>query len=230
MITISNKIKKLREQSGISQEEVADSLNMSRPTYASIEAGKREMTISEASRLAQVFSISFEELLYDSSTIATNDFGYEKYKQIVLNALKFGGAETDGRITKTKLAKLAYLADFAWYYYNLKPMSGLPYRRDALGPVPDTYFRAIEDLYASGQINVLCRGTAFMIEPVEEPSASELSKDELALIKEVATKWKPKNTDDIVRFTHEQLPWKICRPGEIIPYELITQEDPGHVY
>jgi hypothetical protein len=57
-----------------------------------------------------------------------------------------------------------------------------------------------------------------------------LSTQELELIKEVAQKWALNNTESLVDFTHEQLPWRISRDNEVIPYELITQEEPGHVY
>ncbi len=34
----------------------------------------------------------------------------------------------------------------------------------------------------------------------------------------------------IVDFTHNQLPWSVTDDKEIIPYVLITQEDPQNVY
>ena len=40
------KIKRLREENGFSQEYVAKELGMSRPTYVQIEIGERELTIS----------------------------------------------------------------------------------------------------------------------------------------------------------------------------------------
>ena len=48
--------------------------------------------------------------------------------------------KNDGKVPKTKLAKLLYLADFAWYYDHLKSMSGMQYRKITFGPVPDTFF------------------------------------------------------------------------------------------
>ena len=59
---------------------------------------------------------------------------------------------------------------------------------------------------------------------------SKLSDKELAVIRSIGEAWKDKQTQEIVDFTHEQLPWQICREGEIIPYGLITQEDPEKVY
>ena len=56
------------------------------------------------------------------------------------------------KISKTKLAKLLYLADFAWYYDHLESMSGMQYRKITHGPVPDSFFRAIDELEESGKI------------------------------------------------------------------------------
>ncbi len=229
MSTIATKIKDLRIRRGLTQGEVADALGISRPTFVSIEDGKRELNISELNKLAGVLNISTGDLLYDVAQIPTDDFGLNKYKQIILNTLKYG-TDSDGKITKTKLAKLVYLSDFAWYYDHLVSMSGLQYRRIPQGPVPDAYFRVIEELYEDESIDVCCSGKAFMVKLNEQPDASELSKEELSLIKKIGKVWEGKKTKQIVDFTHDQLPWKICRPGEIIPYELITQEDPDHVY
>ena len=52
----------------------------------------------------------------------------------------------------------------------------------------------------------------------------------MKMIESIGAKWKDKKTAEIVNFTHNQLPYKICQPDEIIPYELITQEDPSYVY
>ena len=57
-----------------------------------------------------------------------------------------------------------------------------------------------------------------------------LSKEENSLMKKIAEKWKNKNTNEIVNFTHNQLPYFLCRDDELIPYELITQEDANLVY
>jgi len=57
------KIKMLREKNNFSQGYMARELKMSRPTYVQIEQGGRELTITEAKKLAAIFSISFEDFL-----------------------------------------------------------------------------------------------------------------------------------------------------------------------
>jgi len=54
--------------------------------------------------------------------------------------------------------------------------------------------------------------------------------EEKSFLKKIADKWKYKNTQEIIDFTHNQLPWSICYEKEIIPYGLITQENPENVY
>jgi hypothetical protein len=140
---------------------------------------------------------------------------------------------SDGKVVKTKLAKLLYLADFAWFYEHLESMSGMQYRRLPYGPVPDQYFRAIDELQESGQISLDHKSDISLISETDsskKQALTELSKDELSLIKKICQKWKSKKSTEIVHFIHNQLPYKICQPDEIIPYELITQEDPGYVY
>ena len=56
-------IKILRKRSNFSQEYMARELGMSRPIYMQIEHGKRDITITEAKKLAAIFSISLEDLL-----------------------------------------------------------------------------------------------------------------------------------------------------------------------
>lgn len=230
MNTFADKIKELRKAKNLKQQDIADQLGICRTTYIAIENGTKELTVNEMRRLSFALGVTFEELLYDTTKVPTNDFGMEKYKQILLNCLQYGGDSADGKITKTKLSKLAYLADFAWFYEHLQSMSGLMYRRIEQGPVPDQYFRAIDELFEEGAINIEKKGKAFMISPIENASTNLMNSQEKILIKKISKKWKDINTHDIVDFTHKQLPWKICREGEFIPIEIITQEDPQNVF
>ena len=226
----TRKIKELRLQKGLSQEQVAQTIGVSRPTYTAIEAGKQKLDVDEAQKLANLFGIDVDALL------SGNIPNFEKYKHMVLTYLRSGLSE-DGKVPKTKLAKLLYLADFAWFYDHLESMSGMPYRKITYGPVPDLFFRAIDELEESGKIIVNRKHDdgkdLFLISEAESNTNEKLStvsKEEMKLMSSIARKWRDKKTKDIVNFTHNQLPYFLCRDDEIIPYELITQEDPDKVY
>jgi len=218
--------KSLRVKHGFSQIIVADKLGISRTSYIAVENGTRELSLDEAQTLAQLYGVSLNEF---SSSVVPN---YEKYKQMLLAFLR-ASPDTRGKVPKTKLAKLLYLADFAWFYNHLESMSGMQYRRIQFGPVPDHYFLAVDELFESGKISIDKEGEAFMIAPTgSSPTTSLdlLSKEETGLISEIAKKWRGKRTQEIVDFTHHQLPYRIAAENEIIPYSLITQEDPDHVF
>lgn len=220
----ANFIKELRTKRGFSQSFVADKLNLSRPSYTSIENGSRGLTLDEAEKLKDLFGISIEE--FAKATLPK----YEKYKQMILAYLQ-SPLSSDGKVPKTKLAKLLYLADFAWFYDHLESMSGMQYLRRTYGPVPDPYFRALAELEDEGKITIDCKGDAILIGAGAKHQKLDLIKDdELNLMKKISAKWKNKRTQEIVDFTHEQLPYKLCTPDETIPYELIIQQDPDYVY
>jgi transcriptional regulator with XRE-family HTH domain len=227
MKKILTSLKQLRQSRGLSQSDLAAKLGLSRPSFSAIEQGKRELTLSEAELLSHALGVSVKELEGGATA------NYEKYKQMILAFLRCAG-EKDSCIPKTKLAKLVYLADFAWFYTHLESMSGMPYRRIQYGPVPDAYFRAVDELYEQGSLDIRkTDGGAFLISQTrsgQRAALSQISSEEERLIAEIAFKWKGKNTQEIVAFTHNQLPYAVCAEDEIIPYELITQENPDDVY
>lgn len=221
-------IKQIRIERGLSQADIAEKVGIGRTTYINFEQGKVELNLSEVIKLSDIFGISLEEI---KSGLKPN---YLKYKQMILAFLRLKEG-VGGKIPKTKLAKLLYLADFAWFYKNLESMSGMSYRKIQFGPVPDHYFRAIDELFEDGVIDIdnKTKDGAFLIYQTrsgEGEKLTELENSEKKLIKDIAIRWKDKRTQDIVKFTHNQLPYLICGDNEIIPYSLITQEDPEHVY
>lgn len=224
------KIKEFRIKNNLSQEQVAKAIGVSRPTYTAIESGKQKLSAEEAQKLASLLAISVDELLSGNIPNIT------KYKHMILTYLRMNISK-DGKIPKTKLAKLLYLADFAWFYDHMESMSGMHYRKIAYGPVPDAFFRALDELEQAGKIVVEHKShegnDMFLVGELESNKNEKIksvSIEEQKLMEKIGKKWKDKKTQDIVNFTHNQLPYTLCRTDEIIPYELITQEDPEMVF
>ena len=67
MITqkLGNRIKKLRESLGISQEKFALSIDMDRSYFASVEKGKRNISIINIEKISKGLNISLSELFKD---------------------------------------------------------------------------------------------------------------------------------------------------------------------
>lgn len=55
-------LKLLREKTGLSQEKFALSIGMDRTYYASVEAGKRNISLRNIEKIAQGFDVSLSEL------------------------------------------------------------------------------------------------------------------------------------------------------------------------
>ena len=205
---------------GLTQEHIADVLGVSRVTYINVTKGKRDFTTGEIEKLSAYFNVPIAEF-FDQPR------NNEKFKQMYLYVLRYF---QDG-IPKTKLAKLLYLADFSYYYDTLAPMSSVRYVRREYGPVADIFFELTENLYDKGKIDIKPLDYALLItSTTSEKEDGLLLDEEKALLDKICSYWKDKRTSEIVNFTHEQKPWKMCRDGEYIPYSLIIQEEPDHVY
>ncbi|MFA4814835.1 MAG: type II toxin-antitoxin system antitoxin SocA domain-containing protein [Candidatus Gracilibacteria bacterium] len=226
-------ILKLRKSTGLSQEELAKKLGFSRPTLVAIEKGERDITLTELKEISKIFDIPVEIILDEelkvSQKVALRNYGeraFNKFHNLVLQCIKYG-SDTDGKITKTKLAKLVYLCDFASYYQTLNPISGFEYRKLPQGPVAIEFFDMIDN---DESVSADRNGDAIMISLIEGPDDSVLNKKELQLVKAICKKWKKSTTKQIVDFTHKQIPWKVCKDREPIPYSLINNEAPEDVY
>ncbi|HET8709351.1 MAG TPA: type II toxin-antitoxin system antitoxin SocA domain-containing protein [Candidatus Saccharimonadales bacterium] len=227
-------LKEIRQMYGLSQSDIAEAIGVkSRSTIVAIESGDRDLTSVELAKLADYLGVELIDL------IAFEIPDYDKYREMLVEALRRYTRLTKHGAPKTLLAKLIYFADFAWFYENLKPMSGMKYRRDPYGPVPDQFFRIVDSMVENGEIQLEMKtfdgranksqSLSLSDSVVDEPN-QYLTAKEIALIDKIVLKWKNSNVDKIVDFTHNQLPWQVTRPNEFIPYELITQEEPNNVY
>ena len=85
----NEKLQELRKQKGLTQEEVADLLYVSRTAISKWESGRGYPNIESLKRIAKVFSVTVDELLSNGEllSIAEQD---NKQKQNSLRDLCFG--------------------------------------------------------------------------------------------------------------------------------------------
>lgn len=223
-MNFKNNISEIRKKYGYSQAEVADKLKVTRQTYIKMESKDGQVTTKQLNVLADLYGIPVEEFFYGFQDI-------EKFKQMYFYILsKFN----ERGIPKTKLAKLLYLCDFRHFYETLEPMSGVLYKCKKYGPLADPFSELTDELHETGEIRVdyLTGGTNMIC--IKSTSFKQdyylLSKQEKKEIDEICQLWKNISTNEIVNFTHSQKPWMACRENEVIPYSLILQEEPDHVY
>src|SRR5690606_36026334 len=105
---IALQVTKLREQSGLTQEEVATKLGLSRQSWILVEKGERDLNTQELETLAALFGIDAADFFEEIPDI-------EKFRQMYFACIKFA-SDARGGVPKTKLAKLLYLADFSNFF------------------------------------------------------------------------------------------------------------------
>lgn len=66
-------IRRRREQLGLSQQEMAERLNMSQSTYSRIEQKDEDITIRQLKTIAEVLEIQIADLLPDELIIYNHD-------------------------------------------------------------------------------------------------------------------------------------------------------------
>ena len=66
-------IRRRREQLGLSQQEMADKLNMSQSTYSRIEQKDEDITIRQLKSIAEVLEVQLADLLPDELIIINHE-------------------------------------------------------------------------------------------------------------------------------------------------------------
>lgn len=62
MNILQNRIKELRKQKQITQEELAEAMSVTRQTVISLESGKYNASLALAHRLAKYFGVTIEDI------------------------------------------------------------------------------------------------------------------------------------------------------------------------
>lgn len=79
-INYKNNIAMIRRMRGYTQEYMAKTIGVSRPTYINIEKGLKELTVSQLFIILKVLDVDFDDLLgIDSENSKVSEFDYKKF-------------------------------------------------------------------------------------------------------------------------------------------------------
>jgi transcriptional regulator with XRE-family HTH domain len=237
-------IQKLRKKHNLTQEYLASALGISRPTYMQIERGERELTITEAEKLASIFGIPFEDFrrAKDSSItveikkeklkpksekqeirISVPQKNLEKFKEVLLYVLsKVGGKPNVGEAV---LYKLLYFIDFDFYEKFEEQFIGATYIKNHYGPTPVEFKIVIDDMIKNGEV-VKVEGKYFnylqrKYLALRRPNLDILSGREIEHIDDVLARLSDKNAKEMEIYSHEDIPWKTAEDGKPLSYESV---------
>ncbi|MBU1118475.1 DUF4065 domain-containing protein [Patescibacteria group bacterium] len=243
-------IKKLRKQHSLTQEFLASKLDISRPTYAQIEAGTREITLTEARKLADIFGIDFNDFLQekDKKTVVTIKKGkqkeqskkeelrisipqqnIEKFKEVLLYVLSRVGGKPN--VGEAVIYKLLYFIDFDFYEKYEEQLIGATYIKNHYGPTPVEFKKVVDGMIKQGEIVKIADKFFDYPQrkylPKREPDLTKL-KDarELHHIDDVLDRLSDKNATEMTEYSHQDTPWLIAKENKPLDYEAVFYRAP----
>lgn len=241
-------LKRLRESRGISQEEVADKLGISRTAISQIENCERGISGSELASLSKMFEVSTDFLLglekedkivldevelkapKQSIRINIPKFNIDKFKQVLLYILEQCAGKPN--VGKTVLYKLLYFSDFNYYEAYEEQMTGATYRKLQFGPIPIEMSKLIEIMEKNGEIKKLNTEYYNMNQeryiPLIKADLNRLKASEKEIIDKVIFTHSDKSATEISSYSHEDIPWKATDEKGIIDYELVFYRTPAY--
>jgi transcriptional regulator with XRE-family HTH domain len=236
----------LRKKHELSQEFLAKELGLSRPSYLLVEQGKKELTISEAQKLANIFGMSLEDFLHGEEmlvyvhikkspkTKATkpNEIRIsipaekvDKFKQVLLYVLKKVGGKPN--VGMTVLYKLLYFIDFDFYEKYEEQLMGAVYIKNHHGPTPVMFKKIIDDMIANKEIEAIKSEfykypqTKYLINPHVEPNLSVLNGLEKDHIDWELTRLSDLTAKELSDLSHRDVPWLGAKEREQLDYEAV---------
>jgi transcriptional regulator with XRE-family HTH domain len=239
-------IHKLRKERNLSQEFLAQELGLSRPSYLLIEQGKKELTISEAKKLADLFDIEFDDFLQarervidvkiakakaqkekevQEIRISVPAQNAEKFKQILLYILKKVGGKPN--VGMTVLYKLLYFIDFDFYEKYEEQLMGAIYIKNHHGPTPIMFKKIIDDMLAKKEVEEIKSEfykfpqTKYLINPKIEPDLSLLNGLEKEHIDWELARLADLNAKELSDLSHRDVPWMGAAQGAKLEYEAV---------
>jgi transcriptional regulator with XRE-family HTH domain len=240
-------IQEQRKKRNLTQEFLASALKISRPTYMQIEQGERDLTITEAKKLAEIFDISFESFLAgkeDVKTVVTIESEKraarkakdeirisvpqekaEKFEQTLLYILtKIGGKPNIGQ---TVLYKLLYFIDFDYYEKFEEQLIGARYIKNYYGPTPVMFAKIMDRMEKRGRVEKIKskfykhEQTKYLVNPNALLNLSALSAQELAHIDWEIDRLGDLTAAQISALSHLDTPWVAAKDREPLEYEHV---------
>lgn len=213
-------LKLIRQKKGITQAEMADKLNVSRPTYIQIERGEKELTLSQAKVISELIQPA------ENSDVDNKfDFHSDKFKEVFLYILGKIGAKPN--IGETALYKIFYFIDFDFYEKYGKSLTGATYMRNHHGPTPKQFKPVADEMIRTGEIERVS-SKYFQYEqkkylPHRSANLSLLNAIEKEHIDDILARLSDKNGTELREYSHEDVPWFATEDQDDISYDLVFQ-------
>ena len=239
---LAQRIKELRQQCGISQQRLAELLQVSRPTISQIENRERRIFADELVKLSDIFDLSVESLLdfkkqpevilregkkrakaKPRMRINVPQKNLGKFKEVFLYILNKVGSKPN--IGETVIYKLLYFIDFDFYEKYEEQLVGATYIKNRYGPTPIEFQKVAEKMVKDEEIikveNSYFNYPQTKYLPLRKADLSKLKAHEIEVVDDVLNRLSDMNAAQISEYSHNDVPWLTTEDGEIIEYESV---------
>jgi transcriptional regulator with XRE-family HTH domain len=237
---LAERIKALREELGLSQEELAKQLGVSRPKISQMENGEVRITVEELVALSNIFNVSVEGLLdFNKAPKVILEKGEEektqdirinvprrnvkKFKEVLLYILNKVGAKPN--VGETVLYKFLYFIDFDFYEKYEEQLIGATYIKNHHGPTPVEFKEIVGEMIKNKEIMIVNKEFFKYPQrkyyPLRKPDLSVLGAHEQEIIDNVLHNLSDMNAKEISDYSHNDVPWLTTEDGKPIEYESV---------
>ena len=246
---IGQRLTELRKMKGLSQVDLAKSVEISRSSLTQIELGNRSIDILELQGLSMVLGFSLDDFMsqnfsvskeVESKTeekdiktderISVPTLQVEKIKNVLLYILERCAGKPN--IGETVLYKLLYFSDFNYYELYEEHLTGAKYRKLPFGPVPQKLDVIIGQMMEKGLIQRIKTEyydkTQTRYIPLAKADLTELKASEKEVIDKVIAQMSDWSAAMISNYVHGDKPWKASDDGETISYNLVFYRRPPY--
>ncbi len=239
---IGQRITELRKIKRLSQEDLAKSVKISRPSLAQIELGNRSVDILELQKLSLVLEFSLDNFMSkdfsasqdvdvkdekkvkkEEERISVPKLQVNKFKNVLLYILERCAGKPN--VGETVLYKLLYFSDFNYYELYEEHLTGAKYRKLPYGPVPQKLDTIIGQMIEKGQLQRVKTAyhgypqTRYL--PLIKADLTELRASEKEIIDRVIEQMSDWSAAAISNYSHKDMPWLASKEGEEMNYELV---------
>lgn len=233
----------LRNNQGISQAFVAEKIGVSRASYIEIEKGVKELTLSQANAIAEIFNITLAELISGDKIsdikvsikdtpekkekqeirIDVPQKNLKKFKEVFLYVLEKVGSKSN--VGMTVIYKLLYFIDFDYYEKFEEQLVGATYIKNHFGPTPVEFKKIVELMESKGELETV-KSKYFLHDqtkylPRRESDISVLNAKEIKHIDEVLSRLSDKSATELSDYSHKDVPWITAEDGRPLSYESV---------
>lgn len=238
-----------RKKNKMTQEYLASKIGVSRPTYVQVEHDERELTISEAKKLADTLGIDFQDFIAGKESPAPRvELGKQtkmkknkpkmrisvpqeniiKLKETLLYILEKIGALPN--IGEAVICKILYFIDFDYYEKYEEQLIGATYIKNHHGPTPAAFTEIIKQMESDKDL-VQVSTKYFQYDqkkylPLRKANLSYFSAREKELIDAEIEKFKNYNAKMIEEYSHKDVPWIGTEDMSPISYEAVFCRTP----